>query len=142
MSDAEPDFEVEAASLGEFLRLLKERSDGSLGWQGYGSSGRAIFVAKTMDRRPSYYGFPLVRRYVVAAFAHGRDRFSYTRTTSNAVELPEMVARIEDRQQGAYEEVRAEIERGLEDSDLNVSVHEGFLHRAADNGRVRRDEGG
>lgn len=137
MSDAEPYCEVEVASVGEFLRLLKERNDEPPGRQGYGASGKAIFVAKMMDRRPSNYGFPLIRRYVVVAFAHGRDRISYTRTTSNAVELPEMVARIEDRQQDVYEEVRAEIERGLEDSDLSVPVHEGFLHHAADDGREK-----
>ncbi len=58
------------------------------------------------------------------------------------MELPETATRIDYRQQAAYEEVRAEIERGLKDSDLNVPVHEGFLHHAADNRRVRRDENG
>lgn len=142
MTDTEPGFEVEVASVGEFLRLLKERNEQLPGRQGHGVSGRAIFVAQMVDRRPSNYGFPLVRRYVIAAFAYGRDRVSYTRTTSNAVELPEMVARIEDRQQEVYEEVWAEIRRGLKDSDLNIPVHEGFLRHAAGNGGVRREEGG
>lgn len=142
MTDAEPGFEVEVASVGEFLRLLKERDEVRTDGQGHGASGRAIFVARMMDRRPSNYEFPLIRRYVVAAFAYGRNRVSYTRTTSNAVELPKVVAKIEDRQQAAYEEVRAEIERGLRDSDLDVPVHEGFLRHAPDSGRVRRDESG
>jgi hypothetical protein len=142
MTDAEPGFEVEVASVGEFLRLLRERNEQLPDRQGYGASGRAIFVARMMDRRPSNYGFPLVRRYVVAAFAHGRDRVSYTRTTSNAVELPETVTEIEDRQQEAYEVIRAEIERGLEELDIRVPIHEGFLRRVADDGRVRRDENG
>lgn len=134
MTDAEPGFEVEVVSIGEFVRLLKERDEEVSDRQGYGASGKAIFVAQMMDRRPSNYGFPLVRRYVVAAFAYGRDRVSYTRTTSNAVELPETVAKIEDRQQEAYEEVRTEIEGGLEELDLSVPIHEGFLRHAADNG--------
>lgn len=135
MTNAEqPGFEVEVASIVEFLRLLRERNGEFPGRQGYDASGKAIFVARMMDRRPSNYGFPLVRRYVVAAFAYGRDRVSYTRSTSNAVELPETVARIEDRQQETFEEIRAEIERGLEDLDLRVPIHEGSLRYAADNG--------
>jgi hypothetical protein len=142
MTSPEPGFEIEVASVEEFLRLLKERDDERLDQDGYGSTRKAVFVAQMMDHRPSNYVFPLIRRYVVAAFAYGTDRVSYTRTTSNAVELPETVAKIEDRQQAAYEEVRAEIERGMEDSNLNVPVHEGFLRHAADDGRVWRDESG
>jgi len=128
MTNAEqPGFEIEVASVGEFLRLLKERNEELPSRQGHGASGKAIFVAQMIDRRPSNYVFPLIRRYVVAAFTYGSDRVSYTRTTSNAVELPETVTRTEDRQQEAYEEVRAEIERGIEDANLEVPLHEGFL---------------
>lgn len=134
MTNTEPDFEVEVPSVGEFLRLLKEQDEELAGRQGYGASGKAIFVTQMLDRRPSNYGFPLIRRYIVAAFAYGRGRVSYTRTTSNAVELPETVPEIKDRQQGAYEEVLTEIERGLEDSDLRVPVHEGFLRHVAEDG--------
>lgn len=132
MTNTEPGFEVEVASVGKFVRLLEERNEEPPSRQGYGASRKAIFVAQMMDRRPSNYGYPLIRRYVVAAFAYGRDRISYTRTTSNAVELPEMATRIEDRQQEAYEEIWAEIKRGLEESDLRVSVHEGFLRHWTD----------
>jgi hypothetical protein len=142
VTNAEPHFEVEVPSVGEFLRLLAERDEELAGRQGYGAFGKAVFVAQMMDRRPSNYAFPSVRRYVVAAFAYGNDRVSYTRTTSSAVELPKTATRIEYRQQAAYEEVRAEIERGLKDSGLNVPVHEGFLCHAADNKRVRPDENG
>ena len=135
-------FEVEVANIEEFLRLLNEREDESTRHNGRGIAMRAVFVAQMLDRRTSYYDTPLIRRSVVVAFAHGRDRVSYARTTSNAVELPETVARMEDRQQAAYEEVRATIERGLEDLNLNVRVHEGFLRHAADNGGVGRDESG
>jgi hypothetical protein len=125
-------FEIEVASVEEFLRLLKEREDESADQDGRGATRRAIFVAQMMDRRPSNYAFPLIRRYVVAAFAYGSDRVSYTRTTSNAVELPETVEKTEDRQQEAYEEVRAEIERGLRELALRVPIHEGFLRHPAD----------
>lgn len=116
MTNTDPGFEIEAVSIEEFLRLLKEREDEGADQNRQGIARRAIFIARMMARRPSNYGFPLIRRYVVAAFAHGQDRISYTRTTSNAVELPETVNKVEDRQQEAYEEMRGEIERGLEES--------------------------
>jgi len=132
MTNAEPGFEIEVTSVEGFLRLLKERNEEPSGQDRYGTLRRAVFVAQMMDRRPSNYVFPLTRRYVVAAFAYGRDRVSYTRTTSNAVELPETVAKTEDRQQEAYEEIRTEIERGLRELDLRVPVHEGFLRHPAE----------
>lgn len=135
MANDEFGFETEVASVEEFLRLLKEREGESVDQNRYGATRKAVFVAQMMDRRPSNYVFPLIRRYVVAAFAYGRDRVSYTRTTSNAVELPETVEKTEDRQQNAYEEVRAEIERGLEELDLHLPVHEGFLRHPTDTGR-------
>ena len=95
MTNPEAGFEIEVASIEELLRLLKEREEEG-GDQGDKSATRkAVFVARMMDRRPSSYGFPLIRRYVVAAFTYGRDRVSYTRTTSNAVELPETVEKTE-----------------------------------------------
>ena len=83
------------------------------------------------DQRRSRYGLPLVTRYVVAAFAYGRDLVSYRRTTSNAVELPETAVRIEERQREVYEEVVAEIERGLDEEDVRVPIYEGRLRRPA-----------
>ncbi len=137
MTNSEPGFEIEVASVEEFLKLLKEREEERGEQEGNGATRKAVFVAQMMDRRPSNYGFPLVRRYVVAAFAYGRDQVSYTRTTSNAVELPEMVTKTEDRQQEAYDEMRQEIERGLEELSLHVPVHEGFLRHPADTGREK-----
>ena len=132
MTNGEPGFEIEVSSVEEFLRLLKERNEEPSSQDRYGTPRRAVFIAQMMDRRPSNYVFPLTRRYVVAAFAYGGDRVSYTRTTSNAVELPETVATTEDRQQEAYEEIRTEIERGLRELDLRVPVHEGFLRHPAE----------
>ncbi len=137
MTNPEPGFEIEAVSIEEFLRLLKEREEEQTDRNSQGIARRAIFIAQMMDRRPSNYGFPLIRRYVVAAFAYGRDRVSYTRTTSNAVELPETVTKTEDRQKEVYEEMRGGIERRLEDLDLHIPVHEGFLRPPADNGQEK-----
>jgi hypothetical protein len=128
MTSPEPGFEIEVANVEEFLRLLKERETENAQHNGHGSTRKAIFVAQMVDYRPSNYVFPLVRRYVVAAFA---------RTTSNAVELPETVGKIEDRQQEAYGEIRTQIERGLEDLDLRVPVREGFLRHPTNTGHDR-----
>ena len=137
MTNPEPGFEIEVAGVEELLKLLKEREEEGGHREGIGAMRKAVFVAQMMDRRPSSYGFPTIRRYVVAAFAYGRDRVSYTRTTSNAVELPEMVTKTEDRQQEAYEAMRQEIEHGLEELNLHVPVHEGFLRHPSDTGREK-----
>ncbi|MGB3634856.1 MAG: hypothetical protein WA982_12505 [Rubrobacteraceae bacterium] len=137
MTNPEPGFEIEAASVEEFLKLLKEREEEGGEQEENSATRKAVFVAQMMDRRPSNYGFPLIRRYVVAALAYGRDRVSYTRTTSNAVELPETVTKTEDRQQEAYEEIRQEIEHGLKKLSLHVPVHEGFLCHPSDTGREK-----
>ncbi len=130
MTNDEPEsaFEVEAATVEEFLRLLAEREEaGKPSREPRAAARRAVFIAQLLDRRSSSYGYPAVRRYVVAAFAYGRDVISYKRTTSSAVELPDMVGKIEERQQAAYEETRTEIARGLEERRLDVPLHEGSL---------------
>lgn len=132
MTNPEAGFEIEVASIEELLKLLEEREEEGGGQGEKSFARRAVFVSQMMDSRPSTYGFPLTRRYVVAAFAYGRDRISYTRTTSNAVELPENVTRAEDRQQASYEEMRAQLERGLESLGLHVPVCEGFLRHLGD----------
>ena len=124
------------SSVGELLRLLKERDEALSGRKGNRNSGDALFVAQMVDRRPSNYVFEMVRRYVVAAFAYETHRVSYTRITSNAVELPEMVARIEVRQQEAYEDIRGEIGRRLKDSELRVAVRDGHPRHPSGRGRV------
>jgi hypothetical protein len=123
-------FEIEAATVEEFLRLLKEREEHEASMRESRSPlRRAVFVARMLNQRSSRYDFPLVTRYVVAAFAYGRDVVSYRRTTSNAVELPETAVRTEGRQREAYEEVVAEIERGLDDEDIRLPIYEGRLRR-------------
>lgn len=139
MTDKEFDsaFEVEAASVEEFVQLLKEREEEAPAREPRGATRRAVFVAQMLDQRGSSYGYPVVHRFVVAAFAYGRDAVSYRRTTSNAVELPEIAGRTEERQQAAYEEIRAEIERGLREVGLDLPVYEGFLRRPPDIGNGR-----
>jgi translation initiation factor 2B subunit (eIF-2B alpha/beta/delta family) len=135
VTDEEPGstFGVEAATVEEFLRLLKEREEGEASLGGpRGATRRAVFVAQMLDQRSSSYGYPSVRRYVVAAFAYGRDLVSYRRTTSSAVELPEIASRAAERQQDAYEEIRANIERGLEGMGLDLPVYEGSLRHSAE----------
>ncbi len=128
-------FGVEAATVEEFLRLLQEREDVEAPLRGpRGATRRAVFVAQMLDRRSSGYGYPSVRRYVVAAFAYGRDLVSYRRTTSSAVELPETARRTGERQQEAYEEVRAEVKRGLDAMGLDLPIYEGSLRHPAEPG--------
>ncbi len=125
-------FEVEVATVEEFLRILAEREEAGMhSPEPRAIARRAVFVAQLLDQRSSSYGYPAVRRYVAAAFAFERDLISYKRTTSSAVELPDMVEKIEERQQAAYEEIRAEIERGLEERRLDVPLFEGSLRHSS-----------
>lgn len=123
-------FEVEASSVEEFLRLLRGREVVEI--PSRSPAWRAVFVAALQDVGSSRYAFPKVTRHVVATFAYGSDMVSYRRTTSNAVELPEVARNLADRQRAAYEELRAEIERGIEEADLGVPVRQGLLRRPND----------
>jgi len=127
-----PTFGVEAATVEEFLRLLKEREateDPSR--EPRSATRRAVFVAQLLDRQSSGYGHPAVRRSVVATFAYGHDLVFYRRTTSSAVELPEIAKKTAERQQETYEEVRAEVERGLGRMGLDLPVYEGSIRSPA-----------
>jgi hypothetical protein len=123
-----PSLAVEVATIGELLRLLKDREDAEATEESANERmRRAVFVARLLDRRSSRYGSPLITRRVVVAFAYGRNLISYRRIISNAVELPEATRRIEGRQRETYEEVRAEIGRGLREMGLDVPIYEGSL---------------
>jgi len=66
-----PDLEIEAATVEDFLRLLKER-EGRAAPEGSRSLlRRAVFLARILDQRSSRFGYPLVTRHVVAAFVYG-----------------------------------------------------------------------
>ena len=133
-----PSFGIETATVEEFLRLLQEREEDETSPGGLrGATRKAVFVAQMLDQRSTSYGYPSVRRYIVAAFAYGCDLVSYSRTTSSAVELPEIASRTAERQHEAYEEIRAEIERGLERMGLDLPLFEGFLRNSFDTDEVR-----
>jgi hypothetical protein len=136
-----PGFEVEAATVEEFLQLLREREE--VGSDPVGTRGalrEAVFVAGVRETRGSRYGFPKVIRYAIAAFAYGRGVACHRRLTSSAVELPEVTRTLEERQQEACDELRAEVKRGLEEASLRVPLCEGSLPNLQDRSRSGRDE--
>jgi hypothetical protein len=133
--ERDPSFGIETATVEEFLRLLQGREDDETSSREFrGATRKAVFVAQMLDQRSTSYGYPSVRRYVVAAFAYGRDQVSYSRITSSAVELPEIAGRTAERQHEAYEVIRAEIERGLERMGLDLPLFEGSLRSSAEPG--------
>jgi hypothetical protein len=137
MPDEGPGFDLEAATLEEFLKLLKRREEGEVpDREDPDGLRRAVFVARLREARGSRYPFPKVVRRVVAAFAHGADVVCLRRTTSSAVEPPETAGVTEERQRAVYDELRAGIERGLEEAGLahEVPVYEGFLCRSVRSG--------
>ena len=128
-----PSFGIETATVEEFLRLLHEREEDEISpGELRGVTRRAMFVAQMLDQRSTSYGYPSVRRYIVAAFVYGCDLVSYSKTTSSAVELPEIASRTAERQHEAYEEIRAEIEHGLERMGLDLPLFEGSLRSSAE----------
>lgn len=131
-------FEIEAATVEEFLWLLKEREEDQAA-SGVRRSPlrRAVFIARMLERRASRFGYPKITRHVVAAFAHGGDVVCCRRTTSNAVELPEIASSTEERQRAVYDEMRSEIGRSIEEANLDVPLYEGYLRRSAEPERNR-----
>ena len=125
-------FKVEAASVEEFLRLLRGREVAETPSQSL--ARQAVFVARLRDARSSRYTFPKVTRHVVATFAYGADIVSYKRTTSSAVELPEVSRELVVRQRDACEQVWADIERGIVEANLEVPVYEGHLRHPTGTG--------
>lgn len=141
MADARTDaFELEAASIEEFLDLLERRERDPV-VAGNESTGpfvrRAVCVTRLFDRRPSDHAFPIITRYVAAAFAYGEDLVSYRITTSNGMEMPspaDDVEKMAKRQQETYEDVRSRVEQRIEELGISsrVPIVEGFLHHATD----------
>ncbi|WP_119069917.1 hypothetical protein [Rubrobacter indicoceani] len=122
-----PVYEVEVATIEEFLRLLDERESSAVSRDSGECVRRGVFIARISEKRTSRFGFPSVRRYVVASFVYGRDLVSYRVATSSIVELPELVKSMEERQQSAYEQVRGDISRSLAERFPDVSIYEGNL---------------
>jgi hypothetical protein len=137
-----PGFEVEAATVEEFLQLLREREEAGSDPAGTRDAlGEAVFVAGIRDTRSSRYGFPKVVRYAIAAFSYGQGVACHRRLTSSAVELPEMTRTLEGRQREACDELRAEVERGLEEASLRVPLYEGSLPYLQDRAGSGEGEG-
>jgi hypothetical protein len=144
MMDGDSGFgiEVEAATVEEFLRLLREREEaGSNPAKARGAFREAVFVAGVRETRSSRYAFPKVVRYVIAAFAYGRGVACHRRLTSSAVEMPEMTRTLEGRQREACDQLRAEVERGLEEAGLRVPLYEGSLPYLQDRAGSGEGEG-
>lgn len=126
-------FEVQAATVEEFLLLLREREEAGNDPAGTrGALREAVFVAGVRETRSSRYGFPKVIRYAIAAFAYGRGAACHRRIASSAVEMPAMTSMLERRQQEACDELRAEVERGLREAGLGVPLYEGSLRLSAE----------
>ena len=81
-------FDFETATLEEFLEILALR-DLEDGPPPEGALRRAVCVTRLFDRHSSQYGFPVVRRYVLAAFAYGGDLVTYREIKSHQMEMPE-----------------------------------------------------
>lgn len=134
---------VEAASVEEFLRLLRDREGSADRPRGPRSvNPMAVFVSSLHDVTSGRYAFPKVVRHVLAAFTCGPNVVSYRRTTSNAIELPEVARKLAERQREACEQLRTEIERGLKKSGLRVPVREGFLRYPTDYRHTWGDDSG
>jgi hypothetical protein len=134
-SGSAPGFDLEAATVEEFLWLLKERERGeSASEEPRSRLGRAVFILQLEEVRSSRYASPKVTRHVVAAFAYGPNLVCCRRTTSHAVELPRTVVRTEDRQRAVYEEMKAEVARGVEEANISVRLYEGCLRSSAEPG--------
>ena len=126
-------FELEPATLEEFLEILALRGLGD-GLPPEGALRRAVCVTRLFDRHSSQYGFPVVRRYVLVAFAYGEDLVTYRESTSHQMEMPEEAKKLAARQDEAYERLRGAVlaKAGGLGRRGEVRVLEGFLHHSAD----------
>lgn len=130
-------FELEAATVEQILELLELREAQVAHDPRRMDAGvlrRAVFVAQLYDSKGTSMGVPSVKRYVVASFTVGDDLVTYTRITSNGIEIPRDPDRedLNKRQDAAYEEIRAEITGRIEARGWEVPVLEGFLHHSSD----------
>ena len=146
-------FEVEVGRMEEFLRMLdmREAEQGHSGASYRSPIRRAVFVAALLDKRSSasQHGMTVVRRYVTAAFAWvtpsgGEDLVRMERDSSHTVEM-NMPAQLEgspqklaERQNKMLEEIKASLERYVEERMLEVPVLIGALRSYSDVG----NEGG
>lgn len=132
---AKPPYELEAAGLEEFLRLLQIRnkepqaSEESL-------PRRAVCVADMYDQSSTEIGVARVKRYVRAAFVYGDDLVSLQLVSSDGYEHPnpEEVRKLEQLQTRLLDKVRDSVAAAIEDSGLTAQspVVKAFIHPAKD----------
>jgi hypothetical protein len=132
---AKPPYELEAAGLEEFLRLLQIRikepqaSEESL-------PRRAVCVADMYNQSSTEIGVARVKRYVRAAFVYGDDLVSLQLVSSDGYEHPnpEEVCKLEEKQTRLLDKVRDSVTAEIEDSGLceRFPVVKAFIHPAKD----------
>ncbi len=132
---AKPPYELEAAGLEEFLRLLEIRlrepgvSEQSL-------PRRAVCVADMFDQSSTEIGIARVRRYIRAAFVYGDDLVSLQLVSSNGYEHPDPqeVRKLEDKQSRLLDRVREGIAATIDDQGLSTwcPIVKAFIHPAGD----------
>lgn len=133
-------FEIEASTLEEFLRLLQERQaerDRGTIYEVEALPRRAVSIAQLHDQRGSNTGFPVIRRYVLVAFAYGEDLVSYELQTSHDLEFPhgpsEATEKPCERHDEAYEETKVRVRDWIASSSMTerVPILEGYLRHAS-----------
>ncbi len=132
---AKPPFELEAAGLDEFLRLLEIRvrepkaSEDTL-------PRRAICVADMYDQGTTEIGIARVKRYVRAAFVYGDDLVSLQLVSSHGYEHldPDEVRKLEEKQTGLLAKVRDSVTAAIDEQGLGAEfpIVKAFIHPAKD----------
>ena len=125
-------FEIEAGTLEQFLKLLKDREEECALSGAEILTRRAVFVAPLKHARLSE-GIPLVTRRVRAAFAYGEDLVTLTLVTADGYEFPSPSGDVEKndaRQEEVLEKTRRRIEDGIGNLRLSVPVRVGWLRQA------------
>lgn len=133
-------FELEAAGLDEFLRLLQIRvrepsaAEESL-------PRRAVCVADMYDQNLTQIGIARVKRYVRAAFVYGDDLVSLQLVSLQLVSShgyehpdPEQVRKLEEQQTRLLDNIRDSVTAAIDDQGMSsqAPVIKAFIHPAKD----------
>ena len=132
---AKPPYELEAAGLEEFLRLLQIRIKESQASE-ESLPRRAVCVADMYDQSSTEIGVARVKRYVRAAFVYGDDLVSLQLVSSDGYEHPnpEEVCKLEEQQTRLLVKVRESVTAAIDDQGMSsqVPVIKAFIHPAKD----------
>ncbi len=96
---------------------------------------RAVYVAQLHDQRGTSTGFPMIRRYVLAAFAYGDDLVSFEVQISHDLEVPRAphARKFRERHDEEFRRLRDEIRDRIDTTGLvsrGVVVLDGYLHHS------------